>query len=145
MKIAVAADHGGFELKELLVPFMRELGHEVEDKGCFSSESVDYPDFAIPAAEAVSKGECERAVLICGTGVGMSIAANKVSGVRCALCADPLTARLTREHNDSNALAMGARIIGSELAKEIVRVWLSTDFSGGRHCRRIDKITAYER
>lgn len=145
MKIVIAADHGGYSYKEQLIPFIRELGHEVTDIGCFSDSSVDYPDFGMPAAEAVARGEADRAVLICGTGIGMSISANKVRGVRCALCGDPLSARLTREHNDANALAMGARIIGIELAKEITRVWLSTDFAGGRHQRRIDKISAYER
>lgn len=144
MKIAIASDHGGFEYKEMLIPLLRESGHEVEDFGCHSADSVDYSDHGIPAAEAVANGSCDRAILICGTGIGMSIAANKVKGIRCALCCDPLSAKLTREHNDSNVLALGGRIIGAELAKAIVSVWLSAEFEGGRHARRIGKIHEYE-
>ncbi len=145
MKIAVCSDHGGYELKTKLMPFIEELGHEVTDFGCFSSESVDYPDFAFPMAEAVADGRFERGIAICGTGIGVSICCNKVCGVRCALCGDVLSAELTRRHNDSNVLAMGGRIIGVETAKAITRVWLSTDFEGGRHLKRIDKIAAYPR
>ncbi len=143
MKIAIGADHGGFSLKCELVDYIRELGHEVTDFGCHSSASVDYPDIAFPLAQAVASGDYDRGILICGTGIGVSICANKVRGIRCALCSDMLCAQLTREHNDSNVLAMGGRIIGIETAKSIVRIWLSTPFLGGRHSRRIDKINNY--
>lgn len=144
MRIAIGSDHGGYEYKALLLPLLREQGHEVEDFGCDSPASVDYADYALPVAEAVAAGRFERGILICGTGVGVSISANKVRGVRCALCGDPVTAQLTRAHNDSNVLAMGQRIIGEEAMKAIVRVWLETPFEGGRHARRIEKIAAYE-
>ena len=144
MKIVIASDHGGFELKKQIAAYLDELGYEYADFGCYSSESIDYPDIAFPAAEAVASGEYERGILICGTGIGVSICANKVRGVRCALCGDVLSAELTRQHNDSNMLAMGGRIIGIETAKAIVRTWLSTDFLGGRHERRIAKITGYD-
>ncbi|MDD3920045.1 MAG: ribose 5-phosphate isomerase B [Eubacteriales bacterium] len=146
MRIAVACDHGGFEYKAALLELLQALGHTVTDFGCTSADSVDYADYAIPAAEAVAKGEAERAILLCGTGIGVCIAANKVKGVRCALCGDPVSAELTRAHNDSNALAMGARIIGVEVMKSIVSVWLSTPYSKEElHTRRIEKITAYEK
>ncbi|MDR0840121.1 MAG: ribose 5-phosphate isomerase B [Christensenellaceae bacterium] len=144
MNIAIANDHGGYEYKQILIPFLQGLGHSVVDLGCHDSGSVDYADFALPCGEAVARSEADRGIVICGTGIGVSIAANKVKGIRCALCTDPLMARLTREHNDSNMLALGGRIIGIELAKEIVAVWLATDFTGGRHQNRIDKITRYE-
>lgn len=144
MKIAIASDHGGFELKQHLLAYLAELGHEFTDFGCYSPESMDYPDVAFPAAEAVARGEFDRGVLICGTGVGVSICANKVPGIRCALCGDILTAELTRQHNDSNMLAMGGRIIGVETAKAILRTWLGTDYLGGRHARRVGKIGKYE-
>lgn len=144
MKIAVCSDHGGFELKMRLIPFIEALGHEVSDLGCYSEASVDYPDMAFPTAEAVARGEYERGIAICGTGIGVSICCNKVRGIRCALCGDVLSAELTRRHNDSNMLAMGGRIIGAETAKAIVKTWLGTDFEGGRHENRIAKITAYE-
>lgn len=146
MKIAIASDHGGFEYKSALIPFIEKLGHEVMDLGCLNDSAVDYSDFGLAGARAVANGECDRGILICGTGIGMSITANKVRGIRCALCTDPLMARLTREHNDANMLALGGRIIGIELAKEIVSVWLKTPFSGEeRHSRRIRKITDYEK
>ncbi len=144
MKIAIAADHGGYAYKQALIPFIEELGHQVVDMGCNGPDSVDYPDYGLPCAKAVAAGEADFGVVICGTGVGISITCNKVRGIRCALCGDPLTARLTREHNNANMLAMGGRIIGMELAREIVRVFLSTDFLGGRHQKRIDKISHYE-
>lgn len=144
MKIAIASDHGGFVLKCQIMSYLKELGYEFKDFGCFSEESMDYPDIAFPTAKAVASGEFERGILICGTGIGVSICANKVNGVRCALCGDVLSAELTRLHNDSNVLAMGGRIIGPETAKAIVKTWLGTEFSGGRHKRRIDKITAFE-
>ena len=145
MKIALACDHGGYALKEKIRGWLADAGHEVRDFGCYSADSVDYADFAFPAAEAVARGEADRAVLICTTGIGVSICANKVRGIRCALCADTMTARMTREHNDTNALAMGAGVVGENLAKEILFTWLETPFSGAaRHQRRIDKISAYE-
>lgn len=144
MKIAIASDHGGYDYKQKLIPYIESLGHQVLDLGCHGPASVDYPDYGIPCAQAVARGEADRGVVICGTGIGISISANKVPGIRCALCTDPVMARLTREHNDANMLAMGGRIIGIELAKGIVQVFLSTEFSGGRHKTRIDKIAQYE-
>ena len=144
MKIAIASDHGGYDYKQELIPYIESLGHQVLDLGCHGPASVDYPDYGIPCAQAVARGEADRGVGICGTGIGMSISANKVPGIRCALCTDPVMARLTREHNDANMLAMGGRIIGIELAKGIVQAFLSTEFSGGRHKTRIDKIAQYE-
>jgi ribose 5-phosphate isomerase B len=144
MKIAIASDHGGYALKNELLPYITELGHEFRDFGCYSTDSMDYSDIAFPAAEAVASGEFDRGILICGTGIGVSICANKVRGIRCALCGDVLSAELTRQHNDSNMLAMGGRIIGIETAKAIVKTWLCTEFAGGRHERRIGKISDYE-
>ena len=145
MIIALACDHGGHTLKEKIQGWLTDAGYQVRDFGCCGTDSVDYPDYAFPAAEAVAKGEADRAVLVCTTGIGVSICANKVKGVRCALCADTMTARMTREHNDTNALAMGAGVVGENLAKEILFTWLDTPFSGAaRHQRRIDKISAYE-
>lgn len=144
MKIAFCSDHGGFELKTKLIPFVESMGHEVADLGCCSELSVDYPDFAFPMAEAVARGEFDRGVAICGTGIGVSICCNKVKGIRCALCGDVLSAELTRRHNDSNVLAMGGRIIGVETAKAIAKAWLTTEFDGGRHEGRIAKISLYE-
>lgn len=136
--IAIGADHGAFALKEIIREFLEKEGYDVMDAGTYSAESVDYPLYARKVTEAVVSGTCEKGILICGTGIGMSIAANKVEGIRAALCSEPLTARLTREHNDSNVLCMGARMIGDEMAKEIVRMWLQTPFSGDdRHSRRI--------
>ena len=145
MKIVLASDHGGYALKEKIKAWLTEAGHQVRDFGCFGTDSVDYPDFALPAAQALSKGEADRGVFVCTTGIGMSICANKVKGVRCALCADSMTARMTREHNDTNALALGAGVVGENLAREILFTWLDTPFSeAARHQRRIDKISAFE-
>jgi len=145
MKIAIGADHAGFRLKREIVPLLKELGHEVEDFGCDCEQSVDYPDYAIPVCERVVKGEADRGILICGTGIGMSIAANKVPGIRCALVHDLFSAKATREHNDSNVLALGERVVGPGLAQEIVRVWLETPFSQGeRHVNRVNKVMAIE-
>lgn len=136
--IAIGADHGAFAMKEMIRAFLEEKGYEVLDVGTDSSESVDYPVYAHKVTDALVSGKCEKGILICGTGIGMSIAANKVKGVRAALCNEPLSARLTREHNDSNVLCMGARMIGDEMAKEVVKTWLNTPFSGdARHSRRI--------
>lgn len=144
MKVAICSDHGGYELKMRLIPFIEELGHTVFDFGCYGTASVDYPDYAFPMAEAVARGEFERGVAVCGTGIGVSICCNKVKGIRCALCGDVLSAELTRRHNDSNVLAMGGRIIGVETGKAIAAAWLGTEFDGGRHEGRIAKITEYE-
>ena len=144
MKVAVSADHGGVHLKGEIVSLLEELGIEYEDFGCDCETSVDYPDYALPVAEKVANGEFDRAILICGTGIGMSIAANKVKGIRCALCHDVFSAKATREHNDTNILAMGERVIGPGLAREIAKTWLTTEFLGGRHQRRIGKIDEYE-
>lgn len=144
MKIAIGADHGGFELKEIVKDFLLEKGHQIEDLGCYSTDSVDYPDYGIKVAEKVSNKEFDRGIVICGTGIGISISANKVKGIRCALVHDLFSAKATREHNDSNVLAMGGRVIDTELAKQIVDIWVGTEFEGGRHTRRINKITEYE-
>ena len=145
MKIAIASDHGGYAYKQELIPYMESLGHQVMDLGCHGPESVDYPDYGIPCAQAVAGGQADRGVVICGTGIGISISANKVPGIRCALCTDPLMARLTREHNDANMMALGAGVVGEKLALEIVDVFLSTPFSGGaRHLRRLEKLAALE-
>ncbi len=145
MRIGLASDHGGFELKEALKVFLTSLGIEPVDRGSFNEEAVDYPDFAVPVAQEVSRGELERGILICGTGIGMSIVANKFPGVRAALANDLFSSRCSREHNDANILVIGGRIVGGELAKEIVKVWLDTPFAGGRHQRRVEKIRALEK
>jgi len=145
MQIGLACDHGGFELKEELKTFLKAQGYEPIDMGTFHEESVDYPDFGMQLAEKVSQGLLKRGILICGTGIGMSIVANKFRGVRASLVNDLYSARLSREHTDTNILVLGGRIIGKELAKEIVRVWLETPFAGGRHQRRLEKIEAIER
>jgi ribose 5-phosphate isomerase B len=145
MQIGLACDHGGFELKEELKAFLTSVGVEPVDMGSFNEESVDYPDYGVLVAEKVSRGELERGILICGTGIGMSIVANKFPGVRAALANDLYSARCSREHNDANVLVIGGRIIGRGMALEIVKVWLNTSFAGGRHQRRIDKIKALEK
>ena len=144
MKIAIACDHGGYALKEAVKAHLTEKGYEAVDFGTNSTDSCDYPDYAAPAAKAVASGECEKGIVICTTGIGVSIVANKVKGIRCALCSDPLSAEMTRRHNDTNMLAMGAGIIGQNLAMDIVDTWLATEFEGGRHQRRVDKIMALE-
>ncbi len=144
MKVAIASDHGGLVLREEIKKVLDELEIEYDDFGCECSTSVDYPDYALPVAKKVANGEYDRGILICGTGIGMSIAANKVQGIRCALCHDVFSAKATREHNNSNILAMGERVIGPGLAVEIAKTWLTTEFLGGRHENRINKITAYE-
>ena len=145
MQIGLACDHGGFELKEELKAFLKSLGVEPIDMGTFNEDSVDYPDFGILVAEKVSRGELEKGILICGTGIGMSIVANKFPRVRAALANDLYSSRCSREHNDANILIIGGRIVGKELAKEIVKVWLETPFAGGRHKRRLEKIEALEK
>ena len=146
MKISLACDHGGLELKQTVKEHLTALGHEVHDFGTFTKDSCDYPDFVRPAAEAVASGECERGIVICTTGIGVSIAANKVHGIRCALLTDTVAAYATRSHNDTNMMALGQNIVAPYMALQIVDIWLSTPFSGGeRHCRRIEKIAAMER
>ncbi len=137
MRIAIGADHGGVELKEMVVRLIAGLGHELDDLGCHGPDSVDYPVFAKMVCEGVQQGRYERGLLICGTGIGMSMAANRLSGIRAALCHEPYSARMSREHNDANVLCLGARVIGPGLAEEVVRMWLNTEFAGGRHLRRI--------
>ena len=139
--IAIASDHGGFDLKQKVMAHLREKGYEVKDYGTFDKSSCDYPDYARPAAQAVASGEAQKGIVICTTGIGVSITANKVPGIRCALCGDTTTAHLTREHNDANMLALGAAITGELLALDIVDIFLTTEFSHGeRHQRRVDKI-----
>ena len=145
MKISLGCDHGGYALKEHIKAYLESKGHEVVDCGTYSTDSCDYPIFGEAAARKVQSGECERGIVICTTGIGISIAANKVKGIRCALLDNPMSARLTREHNDTNMMALGAAVTGEMLALEIVDVWLDTAFSGvERHQRRIDKMMAYE-
>jgi ribose 5-phosphate isomerase B len=144
VKIAIGSDHGGIPIKEEIIDLLKELGIDYLDLGCNCETSVDYPDYAIPVSEKVVSGEVDRGILICGTGIGMTITANKVKGIRCALVHDLFSAKATRLHNDSNVLAMGGRIIGPGLAREIAKVWLETEFEGGRHARRIGKIKDYE-
>ena len=143
-QIGLACDHGGFELKEELKAFLKSVGIEPVDMGTFNEDSVDYPDFGVLVAEKISKGQLEKGILICGTGIGMSIVANKFRGVRAALVNDLYSSRFSREHTDANVLVMGGRIVGKELAKEIVRTWLETPFAGGRHQKRLEKIQALE-
>ena len=146
MKIALACDHGGLALKNAVAKYLAEHGYEIADFGTTTENSCDYPDFALAAAEAVAAGECDRGIFVCTTRIGISIAANKVPKIRCALCTDATCARLTREHNDANVLALGGGIVGKNLALDIVETFLTTEFSGlEKHQRRIDKITAIER
>lgn len=145
MKVALGCDHGGLALKEAIKAHLAERGMECVDFGTDSNASCDYPDFARPAAEAVASGACDRGIVVCTTGIGVSIVANKVPGIRCALLSDLLSARLTRMHNNTNMMALGAGIVGPMLALEIVDTWLDTVFEGGRHQRRVDKVMEIER
>ena len=144
MEIAMGSDHGGFALKQHLKTYLENKGCLVEDCGTDSTQSCDYPDFGRLAAEAVASGRCERGIVICTTGIGISISANKVRGIRCALCSEPLSAEMTRRHNDANMLALGGGMIGPNMAERIVDVFLSTAFEGGRHQRRVDKVMSIE-
>ncbi len=144
MKIALGSDHGGYALKCDIIQLLEKLGHVYKDFGCYSTESCDYPDFGEAAARAVASGEYDRGIVICTTGIGISIAANKVQGIRCAHCADSLEAEMTRRHNDANMLAIGAGFTGKNLAERMVEVFLSTDFEGGRHERRVNKLNAIQ-
>ena len=142
--LAIASDHGGFELRQEVMKHLQERGIEYTDFGCPTSDSCDYPKYGHLVAHAVADGKCDRGIIICGTGIGISIAANKVAGIRCAHCTDPLSAEMTRRHNDANILAMGARVIGPGLALKIVDTFLNTEFEGGRHARRIALISDIE-
>ena len=145
MKIAIGCDHGGLHLKQEIKALVTTLGHEVEDFGTHSTESCDYPDIAEPVAHAVMEGKADRGILICGTGIGIGISANKIKGIRAALCHDSFSAKYSRLHNDANILTMGERVIGPGLAKDIVTIWLNIEFEGGRHARRVEKISALEK
>ena len=142
--IAIGCDHGGYELKQKILAHLRQRGLEYRDFGCDSTASVDYPVYGKAVAHAVASGECEKGIVICSTGIGISIAANKVKGIRCAHCADCLQAEMTRRHNDANMMAIGAGFTGKNMAERMVEVFLSTEFEGGRHARRVDKIMAIE-
>ena len=144
MKIALGCDHGGYELKQFIMKTLEKLGYEYEDFGCYSLESCDYPDFGAAAARAVAEGKCDRGIVICTTGIGISIAANKIKGIRACCCSDSFSCEYTRRHNDANALCMGGRVVGAGLACQLVDIFLNTQFEGGRHQRRIDKLTALE-
>ena len=144
MKIAIGSDHRGFEVKRRIAAVLANLGHEVEDMGTHGRESVDYPDLAFQVAQAVSAGRAERGILVCGTGIGMCIAANKVRNVRAAPCHDCITAEMSRRHNDANVLCLSGDLLGQELIERMVRIWLETEFESGRHARRVEKITRYE-
>jgi len=145
MKIAVGSDHRGFEVKRRIVNLLQQIGHSVIDVGPEGRDAVDYPDFAFQVAEAVSSGQVERGILICGTGIGMSIAANKVTGVRAAPCHDSVTAEMSRRHNDANVLCLSADLLGEDLIDRMIRIWLATEFEGGRHARRVNKIVRHEK
>lgn len=145
MKIAIGSDHGGLDLKEAIKPFLIEQGHEVVDFGTATHDSCDYPIYGQRVGEAVSFGDCDRGIAICGTGLGISMAVNKVPGIRGALCTNEFMAEMSREHNDANVLVLGARVLGEGLAMRIVKVWLDTEFSAGRHQRRIDQIHEIEK
>ena len=144
MKIAIACDHGALDLKNTVADHLTKKGYEVTDFGTYTLDSCDYPDYAAQAAKAVAEGICDRGIVLCTTGIGVSIVANKVKGIRCALLSDVMSARMTREHNDTNMMAIGAGVVGQMLALEIVDTWLGTEFEGGRHQRRVDKMMALE-
>lgn len=144
MKIAIGSDHGGYELKEFIKEYFDNNNIEYVDYGTEKGESVDYPEYGHKVAFAIKNNECDRGIVICGTGIGISISANKVPGIRCALCGDSYSARMSREHNNANILALGARVTGKDLALEIVKTWLKSEFEGGRHERRVNKISDIE-
>lgn len=145
MKIAIAADHGGFELKDSMVEYIKSLGNEVMDLGTNSADSVDYPDYAKKVCEEIQQGNSDLGILICGTGIGMSLAANKFDGIRAACVSDVYSAKMSRNHNNANVLCIGARVIGDEVAKLIIKTFLENEFEAGRHQRRVDKIMAIEK
>ncbi|MBS5359688.1 ribose 5-phosphate isomerase B [Finegoldia magna] len=145
MKIAIAADHGGFELKDSMVEYIKSIGNEVMDLGTNSADSVDYPDYAKKVCEEIQQGDSDLGILICGTGIGMSLAANKFEGIRAACVSDVYSAKMSRNHNNANVLCIGARVIGDEVAKLIIKTFLENEFEAGRHQRRVDKIMAFEK
>lgn len=145
MKIAIAADHGGFELKDSMVEYIKSIGNEVMDLGTNSADSVDYPDYAKKVCEEIQQGDSDLGILICGTGIGMSLAANKLEGIRAACVSDVYSAKMSRNHNNANVLCIGARVIGDEVAKLIIKTFLENEFEAGRHQRRVDKIMAFEK
>ena len=144
MNVAICSDHRGFHAKELIKGYLKSAGHQVQDFGCDGTNSCDYPDFGLPGAIAVASGKAQRGIFFCGTGIGMSMTANKVKGVRAALCHDELTAEMSRRHNDANILCLPADLLGEALMRRVVDVWLQTEYEGGRHDRRIQKISDYE-
>lgn len=144
MKIGIGSDHGGYNLKREIIDFLKKREYEVIDFGTYGTDSVDYPDFGLKVAEAVKGGECDRGIVVCGTGVGISISANKVPGIRAAVCTNSYMARMSREHNDANILALGERVVGLDLALDIVDTWLKAEFQGGRHLARVGKIGEIE-
>ncbi|EPE0917496.1 ribose 5-phosphate isomerase B [Listeria monocytogenes] len=144
MKITIGNDHVGIELKPVIVAYLQDLGHEVDDFGAFSNERTDYPEYGKKVAESVAAGKSDLGILICGSGVGISIAANKVNGIRAVVCSEPYSAKLSREHNNTNILAFGSRVVGAELAKMIVQNWLDAEFEGGRHAKRVEMIARIE-
>jgi ribose 5-phosphate isomerase B len=145
MKVAVGSDHRGYRAKELIKDYLKAAGHQVQDFGCNSTTSCDYPDHVLPGAAAVAEGKAERGIFICGTGIGTSVSANKVKGIRAALCHDELTAEMSRRHNDANVLCLPADLLGEALLRRVVDVWIQTEYEGGRHDRRLQKITDYEK
>ncbi len=144
MKIAIGSDHVGSELKPIIMEYLTSKGHEVHDFGTYSTESTDYPIYGVIVGEAVAQGDYEQGILICGTGIGISLAANKVKGIRACACSEPYSAQMARRHNNANVLCFGARVVGSEMAKMIVDAWLEAEFEGGRHARRVKEIVDYE-
>jgi ribose 5-phosphate isomerase B len=145
MRVAVGSDHRGFSIRSKVVELLRRLGHDVDDQGTFSPEAVDYPDIAAAVAWRVARGEADRGILMCGTGLGMCIAANKIPGVRAAPCHDDITAEMSRRHNDANVLCLSADLLGERLIDHMIEIWLNAPFDGGRHARRVEKIVALER
>ena len=143
--IAIASDHAALDMKKTVMELLTEMGLEYTDFGTYTTDSCDYPVFGARAAKAVASGQCEKGILICGTGIGMSLAANKVEGIRCVACSEPYSAEMSRRHNDANMIAIGARVLGTGMAKLILRTWLTTPFEGGRHQRRVDMLMAIER
>lgn len=143
--IAIGSDHAGYNLKKIIIDFLQKNNYEVKDVGTYGTDSTDYPDYGLAVAEAVKSGECDKGIVVCGTGIGISITANKVPGIRAALCTNSLMAKLSRQHNDANVLALGGRIIGTELALDIVDTWINTEFLGGRHEKRVKKISDIEK
>lgn len=144
MKLAIGSDHVGIELKPIIMDYVKELGHEIDDFGPNSTDRTDYPKYGKAVADAVASGEYDGGILICGTGVGISISANKVKGIRAVVCSEPYSAKLSKEHNNTNIVAFGSRVIGSELAKMIVKEWIEAEFEGGRHANRVDMIASLE-